>query len=75
VAADPDVLERLRAIGDLSINADNLATLRDQPIRQQRPLSDAVERVHHQVPGPAGAPDVVVRVHRPIGTTEELPCV
>jgi triacylglycerol lipase len=73
--AEPDVLERLRAIGDLSINADNLAAMRDQPIRVQRPLSDAVERTDHRVPGPDGAPDVIVRVHRPSGTNEMLPCV
>jgi len=73
--AEPDVLERLRSIGDLSITDENLATMRDQPIRRQRPLSDAVERIDHRVPGPAGAPDVVVRVHRPAGTTDTLPCV
>jgi acetyl esterase/lipase len=73
--AEPDVVERLQAIGAFSIDVDNLATLRAQPIRLQRPLSDRVQRTDHRVPGPAGAPEVGVRVHRPAGMTDALPCV
>jgi acetyl esterase/lipase len=36
------------------------------------PLSDRVERTDHEVPGSGG---VVVRVHRPVGVTGDLPCV
>jgi acetyl esterase/lipase len=59
----------------LQHGTENLATMRDQPIRVQSPLSDAIKRSDHHVPGPAEAPDVVVRVHRPAGTSEALPCV
>ena len=38
-------------------------------------LSDAVERNDHVVPGPPGAPDIVLRVHRPKGLTGQLPCL
>jgi acetyl esterase/lipase len=38
-------------------------------------LSDDVERADHTVPGPDGAPDVVLRVHTPKGMTGPLPCV
>jgi acetyl esterase/lipase len=38
-------------------------------------LSDAVERTDHVVPGPEGAPDLVVRVHRPKDTPGRLPCI
>jgi triacylglycerol lipase len=39
------------------------------------PLSDAVERTDHTVPGGEGRPDVIVRVHRPKGITGDLPCI
>src|SRR5271165_1788379 len=38
-------------------------------------LSDQVERTDHTVPGPDGAPEVVMRVHRPKGLTGPLPCI
>jgi triacylglycerol lipase len=52
-----------------------LATLRLQPRVPPEPLSDAVERVDHTVPGPPGAPDLAVRVHRPVGIDGVLPCI
>lgn len=39
------------------------------------PLSDEVERRSVTVPGPEGAPDVVLRVHRARAATGALPCV
>src|SRR5207253_2662355 len=36
-------------------------------------LSDAVERRDYVVAGPAGAPEVTLRVHRPAGQTGPLP--
>ncbi len=38
-------------------------------------LSDAVARMDVAVPGPAGAPNVVMRVHRPRGVDRPLPCL
>ena len=73
--ADPDVLDRLTAIGEFSINAGNLAAMRSQPIRTPETLTDAVERRDYCVPGPAGAPDVAVRVHRPRNASAALPGV
>jgi acetyl esterase/lipase len=73
--ADPDVLDRLTAIGEFSLNAGNLAQMRTQPIRTPVALSDAVERRDYRVPGPPGAPDVAVRVHRPRNAGPALPCL
>lgn len=39
------------------------------------PLSDEVERRSITVPGPEGAPDVVLRVHRARAASGALPCV
>ena len=39
------------------------------------PLSDQVERTDHRVPGPPGAPDIVVRVHVPRDLERPAPCV
>lgn len=66
--ADPDVLEQLAAIGEFSLSASNLAALREQGITTPAPLSDTVERRDYLIPGPPGAPDVAVRVHRPRNT-------
>jgi acetyl esterase/lipase len=38
-------------------------------------LSDKVERKDYSVPGRDGAPDVMIRVHRPKGVEGNLPCV
>ena len=78
-AVDPAIAEQMALIplniGNLS--AETLPTVRD--LRGQMlglvPLSDAVERVDHVVPGPDGAPDVTLRVHRPKNVTGDLPCV
>ncbi|HUZ08964.1 MAG TPA: alpha/beta hydrolase [Acidimicrobiales bacterium] len=72
---DPDIRPLLAEFGDFRLTPDNLAAMRSRPIVQPVPLSDEVERVDHVVPGPKGAPDVVVRVHRPRGATGPLPCV
>lgn len=66
----------------LQINIDDL-DLEKLPIARETriqlvgmfPLSDAVERTEHVVPGANGAPDVRVRVHRPKGLEGELPCI
>ncbi len=62
-------------LGDLS--AESLPTLRTQRLSAlaQVELSDAVERTDYTVPGPEGAPDVLLRVHRPKNTPGSLPCV
>jgi acetyl esterase/lipase len=39
------------------------------------PANPAVARTDHQVPGRAGAPDVLLRAFRPAGAREALPCL
>lgn len=77
---DPEVA---RVIAPLVGNLDGVA-LEDIPrVRAERAaalpapkLSDAVERTDVTVPGPAGAPDVLLRLHRPRNrTAEALPAI
>jgi acetyl esterase/lipase len=76
---DPDIASVLAelpvAFGDLS--AEKLPAIRAQRLAAMPPveLSDAVERTDHTVPGPEGAPDVLIRVHRPKGLAGPLPCL
>jgi triacylglycerol lipase len=73
IAADLDLFPL--SLSDLSL--DTLPAVRQ--FRTQMlagfELSDAVERSDHAVPGQAGAPDVLLRVHRPRGITGPLPCI
>lgn len=73
--ADPDVLGMLAAIEDVPLSAANLERVRSEQIQLMGPLSDAVERTDYRVPGPPGAPDVALRVHRPRDAAGTLPCV
>ncbi len=72
---DPDIRPLLANFENFRVAPDTLAAVRSQPIVPPAPLSDAVERIDHVVPGPPGAPDVTVRVHRPRGIGGTLPCV
>lgn len=76
---DPEIAAALSALPATMPRLD-LDTL--PVIRQQRllglaaiPLSDRVRRTDHTIPGPPGAPEVVVRVHIPEGLTGPAPCV
>lgn len=73
--ADADVRARLQSIGELSINADNLADLRSRPLRTGAALSDNVQRTDHLALGSADGHEVPLRVHRPQGLDGPLPCV
>jgi triacylglycerol lipase len=75
---DPQFADILAALplnlGEL--NAETLGQVRSQtsalpPVE----LSDRVKRADYTIPGPAGAPDVTVRVHTPLGLEAPLPCV
>jgi triacylglycerol lipase len=72
---DPDILPLLADFPDFDVAPDSLAAMRSRQIMPPVPLSDEVERVDHVVPGPKGAPDVSLRVHRPKGVEGTLPCV
>jgi triacylglycerol lipase len=72
-----DVREALKAVPFPAISAENLAWMRATRYEQAEPpvLSDKVERRNVVVPGPAGAPDIELRVHRPAGVDGPLPCL
>jgi triacylglycerol lipase len=75
---DPEIREALKAMPMMDGFAlDNLPAIREQRNAQLAlvELSDSVERTTYAVPGPAGAPEVQVRVHRPKGATGDLPCM
>jgi acetyl esterase/lipase len=68
---DPEVALAAAAIPFDEVTAEILPTLR-AGLGMQLPLSDAVERTDHVVPGD---PEVPVRVHRPKSADGTLPCV
>jgi acetyl esterase/lipase len=75
---DPEIAAALAAMPTFDGFAfDDLPALRAQreAMVAALPLSDAVDRRDLTVPGPAGAPDVVIRVHRPKGATGLLPAL
>ena len=67
---DPAVAEVTDRIPSDEISAEVLPSLRGA-VGVERPLSDAVERVDHVVPGD---PEVRVRVHRPKAVDGVLGC-
>lgn len=60
-----------------SLNRESLAEYRSQRLLglEALPLSERVERQDHEIPGPPGAPDIVVRVHVPTGLERPAPCL
>jgi acetyl esterase/lipase len=75
---DPEIVVALEDLPMLSgFTFDQLPAMRAQRVAQlaEVQLSSDVERREYTVPGPAGAPDVVLRVHRPAGATGPLPCI
>ncbi len=72
VELDSEIGPLLADFPFFAIGADNVADIRSVPLVPPTPLSDAVERTDHVVPGD---PDVVIRVHRPRGIEGPLPCL
>ena len=72
VILDAEIIPLLDAAPAFSFSADLLPTIRETRLGVVPELSDAVERTEHVV---STDPYVVVRVHRPKGTTEALPCI
>lgn len=76
---DPEIAAALaklpKDIGD--VTEESLAAMRKAaiPMAEGIKLSDEVERTDHVVPGPAGAPEITLRVHRPRGADDLLPCI
>lgn len=74
---DPEIAELLKSLPPTKgITLDQVPHVRAQRAAATAPvvLSDAVERTDYRVPGRDGAPDVVIRVHRPKSATGPLPC-
>jgi acetyl esterase/lipase len=61
----------------MGLTADNLVKVRAARAAdwERMVLSDDVDRSEVLVPGPAGAPEVALRIHRPKGVDGDLPCV
>ena len=68
---DPEIVGVLQFVPLPTIDAETLASIRVLELAPPPELSAAVQRTGHTV---AGDPDIVVRVHRPIGATGALPC-
>lgn len=68
---DPEIAGILQFVPLPTIDAETLASIRVLELAPPPELSTAVERTDHTV---AGDPDIVVRVHRPVGATGALPC-
>ncbi|HVU73617.1 MAG TPA: alpha/beta hydrolase [Mycobacteriales bacterium] len=69
---DPEVAAALAALPDVVLDADRLAIVRAARAEVEVPLSDAVVRSDHVVPGDPGVP---VRVHRSATATSPRPGV
>jgi acetyl esterase/lipase len=73
VTLDPEVAELLDAMPPMRFDADALVAIRaNRAAMPMPPLSDAVGRTDHVVPGELS---VTVRVHGPKGHDGALPCV
>lgn len=77
VLLDPDIREMLAATPFTPINAKNLEAARVNRYAAVDPasLSANVTRETIMIPGPDGAPEIALRVHRPAGIDGPLPCL
>jgi triacylglycerol lipase len=75
---DPALAGFLDGFPPLVLSMDNLADVRErarQPVPASSDAGATVETIERAAPGPIGAPDVGVLIHRPRGTGATLPCV
>ena len=72
VILDSEIVPLLDAAPSFSFTAEVLPSIREAGLGMPVELSDKVERTEHVV---STDPHVVVRVHRPKGITEALPCI
>jgi acetyl esterase/lipase len=75
---DPEIAEALKSMPLMDgFQFEALPAMRQQrnSLLANVQLSDRVERRDYTVPGPAGSPDVAIRVHRPVAANGQLPCV
>ena len=69
---DPEIAKALQAMPFGVIDGDTLPLMRDLDFSAGLVLSDAVDRRDIVVPGD---PDIVIRVHRPVGVDGPLQCM
>lgn len=69
---DPEIAPLIEAIPFLTLEAENLPSVRAGIGALDVELSGAVERTDHMVPA---NPPIPVRVHRPVGVDDVLPCL
>jgi acetyl esterase/lipase len=74
---DADIRAALAATPFVPVNASNLHAVRTSrySLISAGDLSGNVDRRTVFVPGPPGAPDVALRIHRPVGVVGPLPCL
>lgn len=75
---DPEIAELLAEAPPMApFTVDQLPAIRAQrkAALAAVTLSGEVDQRDYTVPGPAGAPDIVIRVYRAKGATGDLPCV
>ena len=76
---DPEIATALAALGDIvpTLDPEQLEEMRQQRLLglAAMQLSDQVDRKDYEVAGPAGQPDVTVRVHTPVGLGGPAPCL
>jgi len=75
---DPELFGFLDGFPAFALSMDNLAAIREMA-RQPAPLfpepASPVETSHPSAPGPNGAPDVPMLIHRPEDANAPLPCI
>jgi triacylglycerol lipase len=75
---DPELFGFLDGFPALALSMDNLAAVREIA-RQPAPFfsepETAVETSNRSAPGPDGAPDVAMLIHRPEAADAPLPCI
>ncbi len=69
---DEEVAGVMATVALGTFDTESLTARRATPVIPLPPNAAAVDRRDHVVPG---APDVTVRVHRPVGATGTLPCL
>jgi acetyl esterase len=76
---DPEIGAALAALGDIlpALGPEQLEELRRQRLvgLAALPLSEGVDRKDYDVPGRPGQPEVIVRVHTPVGLEGPAPCL
>jgi triacylglycerol lipase len=73
---DPEFVDLPALLTHLRFSTESLPAIREEfASLPKTPLSDAVERIDHTVPGSRDRPRLTVRVRRPHGVAEPLPCL